>query len=193
VNERYEVRISGTGGQGVALTGIIMAEAAGRWMKGQYVVQTVSYGPEVRGGMSNAELVISPQEIDYPKPIKLDLLVPFTQEAANEGAGILKPNGVIIQDPALVHRAPQGWVAPIALTDLAVEISGRRQMANIVALGAISVLCPYIDAAALTAALGERAPAKLGEVFQKAAAAGRQAAEDIRDKIVFEKSVSPID
>ena len=51
MSNRYEVRISGTGGQGVILTGIILAEAVGRWQSGKHVVQTVSYGPQVRGGL----------------------------------------------------------------------------------------------------------------------------------------------
>ena len=62
MTERYEIRISGTGGQGVVLAGIILAEAVGCWQEGRHVVQTVSYGPQVRGGLSSAELVISQEE-----------------------------------------------------------------------------------------------------------------------------------
>lgn len=42
--ERTEIRIAGTGGQGVVLAGILLADAAVR--DGKKVVQTQSYGPE---------------------------------------------------------------------------------------------------------------------------------------------------
>jgi 2-oxoglutarate ferredoxin oxidoreductase subunit gamma len=193
MGDRYEVRICGTGGQGVVLTGIIMAEAVGLWGAGRNVVQTVSYGPQVRGGLSSAELVISENEIDYPKPIKLDLLVPFTQEAANEGASILKPEGLILHDLELVHHAPKGWVVPIALTRLAVESTGRQQMANIVALGAMVGLNSWLAPEAMYAALKERAPSGLTEVFLKAATAGLESVRANREKIAFEDSPSPED
>ena len=192
MGDRYEVRICGTGGQGVVLTGIIMAEAVGLW-GARNVVQTVSYGPQVRGGLSSAELVISEDEIDYPKPIKLDLLVPFTQEAANEGASILKPKGLILHDSDLVHHAPKGWIVPIDLTRLAVEATGRKQMANIVALGAMVGLNSWLEPEAMTAALKERAPGGLAEPFLKAAMVGLEAARASRDSISFEESPSPED
>ena len=190
---RYEIRISGTGGQGVALAGIILAEAAGRWRDKQYVVQTVSYGPEVRGGMSNAELVISDEEVDHPKPIGLDLFIPFTQASADQSQELIKPMGIIIHDPDLVHRPPPGWVATIPLTKLAKQSTGRAQMANIVALGAVSVLTSIVTPEAVKAAIKERASERLREAFLKAARAGRQAADKIRDHLAREESHSPED
>ena len=184
---RYEIRLSGTGGQGVVLAGIILAEAAGCWQAGRHVAQTVSYGPQVRGGMSSAEVVISDEEIDYPKPIRLDLLMPFTQEAAAENSRLLKPEGVIIRDPELVHRAVGGWVADIPLTQIAREATGRAQMANIVALGAASALTPVIDPQALHSALDDRASARFKDSFFKAAEAGRQEALNIKSRLKFEE------
>jgi 2-oxoglutarate ferredoxin oxidoreductase subunit gamma len=192
MGKRYEVRFSGTGGQGVVLAGIILAEAAGS-CKGQFVVQTVSYGPQVRGGMSSAEVVISDQEIDYPKPMRLDLLVPFTQEACDQGAGLMKPDGVILLDPDLVVQTPEGWVASIPMTRLAKEVTGRAQMANIVALGAIACLAPFLEPADMEAAVRERAPRGLEDRFVEALGVGQQAAEEIREKIAYETAPSPDD
>lgn len=190
---RYEIRLSGTGGQGVVLAGIILAEAAGRFQQGNYVVQTVSYGPQVRGGLSSAEVVISGEAIDYPKPIKLDLLVPFTQDAANAGPSLMKPRGLILQDPELVPRAPHGWVAAIPLSKLAREATGQDRMANIVSLGAISVLCPLLNPESVEAAVLERSPSGLKDVFLKAVQAGRTAAETLKDKIIYEEPPSQED
>ena len=45
-----EFRLSGSGGQGLILAGVILAEAALK--DGKNVVQSQSYGPEARGGAS---------------------------------------------------------------------------------------------------------------------------------------------
>ena len=44
MNDRYEIRLAGTGGQGLILAGIILAEAAAIY-DGKNAVQTQSYGP----------------------------------------------------------------------------------------------------------------------------------------------------
>ncbi|HQM95186.1 MAG TPA: 2-oxoacid:acceptor oxidoreductase family protein, partial [Methanofastidiosum sp.] len=59
------IRISGFGGQGIILSGVIVGKAAVN--QGFNAVQTQSYGPEARGGSTRSEVVISDEEIDYPK------------------------------------------------------------------------------------------------------------------------------
>jgi len=46
---RYEIRLSGAGGQGLILVGKILAEAAAIY-DGKNATQSQSYGPEARGG-----------------------------------------------------------------------------------------------------------------------------------------------
>ena len=58
MKERLEICLSGSGGQGLILAGIILAEAAGIY-DGKEAVQSQSYGPEARGGASRSEVVIS--------------------------------------------------------------------------------------------------------------------------------------
>ena len=55
--EQHELRLSGSGGQGLILAGIILAEAA--LLDGKNVVQSQSYGPEARGGASKSEVIIA--------------------------------------------------------------------------------------------------------------------------------------
>ena len=74
IEVRREIRIAGFGGQGVILAGIVLGKAASLY-DGLYAVQTQSYGPEARGGASRAEVVISDEEIDYPKVQSPDILV----------------------------------------------------------------------------------------------------------------------
>ena len=101
--DRYEIRLSGSGGQGLVLAGIILAEAAGIY-EGKNVVQTVSYGPAARGGTSRADVVISDQEIDYPKAMGVDILLAMTQMASDESISDLKPSGVLVVDSQLVGQ-----------------------------------------------------------------------------------------
>ena len=49
---KQELRLSGTGGQGLITAGIILAEAA--LLDGKLAIQSQSYGPEARGGASES-------------------------------------------------------------------------------------------------------------------------------------------
>ena len=71
---RYEVRLSGEGGQGLVLAGKVLAEAAAIY-DDMNATQSQSYGPEARGGASRSEVIISDEDIDYPKAVNIDLLL----------------------------------------------------------------------------------------------------------------------
>ena len=62
---RMELRLAGSGGQGVILASIILAEAAVN--AGKFACQTQSYGPEARGGSCKAEAIVSDTKISYPE------------------------------------------------------------------------------------------------------------------------------
>ena len=77
--KKFEIRLSGSGGQGVILAAITLADAA--IAQGLNAIQTQSYGPEARGGASKAEVIISSDEINYPKIRNADILLSLTQNA----------------------------------------------------------------------------------------------------------------
>ncbi len=92
-----ELRLSGSGGQGLILAGIILAEAA--LHDGKNVVQSQSYGPEARGGgASKSEVIISDAPIYYPKVNKCDILLSLTQKACDKYIDSLKAGGILILD-----------------------------------------------------------------------------------------------
>jgi 2-oxoglutarate ferredoxin oxidoreductase subunit gamma len=191
--DRYEMRLSGTGGQGLVLAGIILAEAAGIY-EGNHVVQTVSYGPAARGGTSRAEVVISDGEIDYPKAMGLDLLLAMTQMACDESAGDLKPSGILVVDSQLVTEVTSLRVVKIPFTQIAREKCKREQMANIVALGALSRLIPAMPSGAgvvspesLEAAALARVPKETEKLNQVAFQEGLKAVAAIQKSLVFEQ------
>ncbi|MGA2959069.1 MAG: 2-oxoacid:acceptor oxidoreductase family protein [Thermodesulfobacteriota bacterium] len=189
--DRYEIRLSGSGGQGLVLAGIILAEAAGIY-GGKNVVQTVSYGPAARGGTSRADVVVSDQEIDYPKAMGVDILLAMTQMACDESTSDLKPAGILVVDSQLVTQVTYPRVVKIPFTQIAREKCGREQMANIVALGALSKLIPAIPAGAgvvtkesMEAAVMARIPKGTEKLNKLAFEEGIKAIEEIQKTLVF--------
>lgn len=189
--DRFEIRLSGSGGQGLVLAGIILAEAVGIY-EGRYVVQTVSYGPAARGGTSRADVVISDQEIDYPKAIALDVLLAMNQMAYDESIPEMKPSGILVVDSQLVTEVTYPRVIKIPFTKIAREKCGREQMANIVALGALSLLIQItpggdglVSPESMAAAVLARIPRGTEELNKLAFTEGVKAAEEIRKSLVF--------
>jgi 2-oxoglutarate ferredoxin oxidoreductase subunit gamma len=173
--ERLEIRLAGSGGQGLILAGIILAEAAGVY-DGKFVCQTQSYGPEARGGASKAEVVISNAAIDYPKAIQPDVLLALNQKSLEAFGSDLKPGGLLLVDADLVKEAPAGRVLALPFTRIAREL-GRAMAANIVALGALIQLTGAVSLGSLEAAVLARVPKGTEELNRQALAAGVNAAK----------------
>ncbi len=175
MSERYEVRLSGAGGQGLILAGIILAEAVGIF-DGKNVTQTQSYGPEARGGASRSDVVISGEEIDYPKAEKLDLLLALTQESYETYKGNLKPGGLLIVDSDRVKLdndvGENVRVFAAAMSKVAREQIGRELVTNIVALGVIAELTSIVTRESLEKAVLQRVPRGTEELNKKALTAG---------------------
>ncbi len=149
---RYEIRLSGTGGQGMILAGMILAEAIAFGEKKQ-VVQSQNYGPEARGTNSRSDIIISDQEIDYPKALRLDTLLALNQAALDENFPALKSNGLLLVDSELVKEVPPVPHVALPLARLSTESTGHPQSANMVALGALSALTGQVSLRSLAAAL----------------------------------------
>ena len=176
--ERYEIRLSGSGGQGLITAAVVFAEAVGVY-DGKYVCQTQSYGPEARGGKSKAEVVISSSPIDYPKALELDLLLAMNQAACDAYFYDIKPNGLLVVDSGLVEQHPTSRIIAIPFTRIAKEEIGRELVANMVALGAIGLLSGRIDLGNLERALLARVPKGTEEMNSKALQCGIEEARKI--------------
>jgi 2-oxoglutarate ferredoxin oxidoreductase subunit gamma len=155
--ERYEMRLSGTGGQGLIMAGILLAEAAIR--DGKNAIQTQSYGPESRGGASKSEVVISDAEILYPKAPSIDLCLAVSQEAYDKYHKALKPDGILIIDPSYVLRTEPGErTVPLPFAQSAREKIGGEVVANVIACGAIAEITGRVTLASLEKSLYGRVP-----------------------------------
>jgi 2-oxoglutarate ferredoxin oxidoreductase subunit gamma len=176
---RYEIRLSGSGGQGLILMGIILAEAVGIY-EGKFVAQTQSYGPEARGGSSKSEVIISDEEIDYPKAVKLDLLLAMNQKSCDEFFPDLKPDGLVILDSTFVTQIPTPKAFQIPFTRIAREKFKREVVANIIALGALTQLTPVVSPKAMESAVLARVPKGTEKLNRDALKAGIAAAKRAR-------------
>lgn len=175
---RYEVKLSGEGGQGLILAGVILAEAAAVYDR-KNAAQTQSYGPEARGGASSSEVIISDEEIDYPKVIQADVLLAMSQEACDKFYYLVKKDGVLIVDSVNVHRVPTSRAYRIPITALAEEVTGRRITASILALGIIVGMTGIVSTKAIKAAVAARVPKETREINLKALEAGLEKGREL--------------
>lgn len=169
----FQMRLSGAGGQGLILLGIILAEAA--ILDNKYAVQSQSYGPEARGGASKAEVIIADNKINYPKVTQPQLFLAMTQEALDKYSGDLAQDSTVIVDSAYVKNYSQirGRVLALPITQASKQELGRELFANIVALGVIVDLAKVVSTESAVAALLQRVPPGTEEINKQALALGR--------------------
>jgi 2-oxoglutarate ferredoxin oxidoreductase subunit gamma len=189
--KRYEIRLSGSGGQGIILSGIILAEALGLYGE-KSVAQTQSYGPEARGGASRAEVIVSDEEIDYPKAIKLDLLLAMNQKSCDEYYRDLKDDGVLIVDSTFVTQVPTSKAIQIPFTKIAREQFRKEIVANIISLGAITEFMDIISPKAMEAAVLARVPKGTEKLNRDALKAGLVAAKKFKESMK-KKGAEPLE
>jgi len=159
MSERYEIRFSGSGGQGMILAGIVMAEAASIYGD-KNAVQSQSYGPESRGGASKAEVIISSQPIDYPKATSIDCMLALTQEACSRYHKDIKRGGTLLVDSELVKKTPDGDFRVISYPIIAAarDELGKIIVANIISLGMITELTGVVTREQMEQAVLSRVP-----------------------------------
>ena len=170
--ERYEMRFAGSGGQGIILISVILAEAA--VIAGKQAVQSQSYGPEARGGLCKAETILSNGTIWFSKVTKPNFLFALTQASLNKYSAELAENWVLVTDTSLEVPAAldSSRVLKLPVLDTAKDKVGKLMTANIVAVGAINRLLGLVDEESLKEAVLKHIPAGTEELNGKALAEG---------------------
>lgn len=180
LTERREIRLAGTGGQGMVLAGIILAEAAGRF-EGRSVAQTQVYGPESRGGATRSDVIIDTVEIDYPKATAPEALLVMSADGWKRYGASVRRGGTVVYDRDLVTpgragssplSAAETRFVGLPLTAVARERVGRAIVANVVGLAALVAMTGVVSRGALEAAARRRAPRGSEELNARAVAAG---------------------
>jgi 2-oxoglutarate ferredoxin oxidoreductase subunit gamma len=172
MSNQVELRLSGSGGQGLLLAGIILSEAAIREDKN--AVQTQSYGPEARGGASKAEVIISNNEIDFPKVTAPNVILALTQVAADKYLNTVREDGIVIIDSKITVPADlkAAKVISVPIIETASEKVGRSIVANIVAIGAIVEATGVVTKESVEAAVLARVPKGTEDLNRKALSEG---------------------
>ena len=170
--DRFEMRLSGSGGQGMIFASVILSKAIGTGDHAKNVCQSQSYGPEARGGASKSDVVVSSEEIYYPKAMKLDLLLAMTQESLDKYLPDLKEDGMLIVDSSLVSEYPKERAYALEFTRMARNDVGQIMVANVIALGAIGALTGLVSKEKLTEVVLQHAPKGTEEKNRKAVTMG---------------------
>lgn len=179
-----QICISGFGGQGAVLAGMILGHAAigdGKWVSGSN-----SYGAQARGGSATSEVVISDEPIKYPHVILFDILVALSQGAYDKFSEKVSPDGAtIIFDDLLVKPKEMAGAKQIGVpaTDTAIAELSSKQSANIVMLGAAAALTGIVSKPALTVSLTENIEERFREINLEALEAGYKLGEAIKNRL----------
>jgi len=171
--DRYEIRLSGEGGQGLVLAGAIVAEAVGIY-GGKHVTYTQSYGPESRGGSCRSDLVVSDQPVDYPICSRLDLLLALTQKACDSYHPQLKEGGLLIVDQNRVSAIPAGAfrVCRLPILETARLKLAKEVVANMLCVGIVGVLSGLASEEDLRQAMLARVPKGTEQINRRALETG---------------------
>jgi 2-oxoglutarate ferredoxin oxidoreductase subunit gamma len=132
-----QVRLSGLGGQGVVLAGLLLGQ--GGVIEGKYISGSNSYGAQARGSGCKSEIVFSDSPIDFPHLIIADILVVLSQGAYQIYCEEVKESGLILYDQGLVTPNVELNVKQLGVpaTEISVKKLKNKQVANIVMLGAL--------------------------------------------------------
>ena len=180
--QRVELRLTGSGGQGLITAGVILAEAAIRY--GIKAVHNQSYGPEARGGASRSEVILSRDEVYFPEIRDPDILLAMTQQSFDKFADSVKDGGIIIADTTYVKtlRPTCARVIACPITELTKTEFDTAICANVTALGVLAYLFTDIDFHFFEESVAARVPAAFREMNVNALNAGyRWAREHERD------------
>nr|WP_245693029.1 2-oxoacid:acceptor oxidoreductase family protein [Sporomusa acidovorans] len=174
--EQLELRLSGSGGQGLILAGVLLGEAA--IMAGKNAVHSQSYGTEARGGASRSEVIISDKDIDFPEVHNPDVLLVMTQQSCDKFAATVKAGGTILVDSTLVETVPEvnAKIYRLPITQIAIEEFKTAIVANVIAVGALAKITGIAPIAMLEKIVAARVPARTKETNIKALLRGYECA-----------------
>ena len=118
---KKEVILSGFGGQGVMSIGKNLVEAAvAEDLEASWVP---SYGPEMRGGTANCNVILSDDPVGSPIITSPDVLIVMNLPSLQKYVDSVVPGGQIYVDSTLISEK-------VARTDVEVYYIPATQMAN---------------------------------------------------------------
>ncbi|MFZ5353847.1 MAG: 2-oxoacid:acceptor oxidoreductase family protein [Bacillota bacterium] len=132
----HEIIMAGFGGQGVMAMGKILAEAALR--EGKNVSWLPSYGPEMRGGTANCNVIVSEEPVGAPIVTEASAALVLNRPSLDKFEKDVVPGGTLIINSSLIDKKATREdikVYYVPANEIANEI-GTGKIANMVMLGA---------------------------------------------------------
>ncbi len=131
-----EIVLRGLGGQGILTIARHVAEVGSKAYK--YVSYFPNYGMAMRGEISEATVILSQEEIKAPAILEPELAIVMSQEAFDELADRVKPQGWIFLDSSIINKKSTKAdlrIVDIPASEKALEL-GSSEVANFILLGA---------------------------------------------------------
>ncbi len=178
----FSVRIAGIGGQGNLLAGYILSDAFVLMEK--YVIQTQNYSEQVRGGPSYCDVLVSDEQIFYPKAVLFDSLIIMHPLMINHGKYVAT-NGIIIYDSTNIQNLPNEIkritrrIIEIPASKLAIEKYGNAMFSNMILLGAFVKSTGLVDFETLFEAVKEEVNPKYFDMNVEAVKLGASLTDKI--------------
>lgn len=173
---QHEIIVAGFGGQGVLLTGQLLAYAG--LLEGKQVAWVPSYGPEMRGGTANCSVIISDRSIGSPLVDEPGAALVFNQPSLEKFEKRLRNRGLLLINSSTVDtggmKRKDLQMHHVPANEIAARL-GNDRVANMVMLGAYLELIGVVSVDSVLAALAKVLPVNkhnLLTVNRKAAETG---------------------
>ncbi|MGG7163168.1 2-oxoacid:acceptor oxidoreductase family protein [Clostridium ihumii] len=152
---KKEILFTGLGGQGIVKSGVILAEAA--VLEGKHTIQTQNYGPESRGGCCRADVIISDNDICYPRVENPDIILALSQSGLDKFIKNADENTIIITDNS-IDAPNKKNVRKFDIFNCTENVLKNSQAINILCLGILAALTKEINYKNIEKAICDNVP-----------------------------------
>ena len=171
-----QILIAGFGGQGILFAGKFLAYKG--LLEELQVSWLPSYGPEMRGGTANCNVILSDTPVGSPIITQPDVLIAMNLPSLQKYVGTVAPGGQIYVDSSLINvkvERTDVQVFYIPATQLAKD-EGMGSMANMIIMGSVLENHPELSFEGTEAVVEKLVPPKkaaLKELNMKALSLGK--------------------
>ena len=161
----HQIVIAGFGGQRLLFSGKVLAYAG--LIEGRELSWLPSYGPEMRGGTANCNVILSDAPIGSPIVNTPNVLMVMNNPSLDKYENAVQPGGKIFLDSTLIARKVtrtdvEAYYVPA--TKMAMDM-GMPTLANMILLGALIAKTGCVREESLADALHKVIPARKADLF----------------------------
>ena len=161
-----QILIAGFGGQGILFAGKFLAYKG--LMEDLQVSWLPSYGPEMRGGTANCNVILSESPVGSPIVTQPDVLIAMNLPSLQKYVDTVVPGSQIYVDSSLINVKVQRTdveVFYIPATQLAKE-QGFATLANMIIVGALLAHNPQLSFDGVEAVVSNLVPSKKSALIE---------------------------